>query len=112
MEELERALEVNPGYDQGGPHRTLGRIYYEAPSWPISVGDIHQSLKHLTQAVALAPDNSTNHLYLAMTLLKLGKKGQAQRELEQTLKASRHALCPQDLEEDRREARRLPKENR
>jgi tetratricopeptide (TPR) repeat protein len=112
LEELERALEVNPGYDQGGPPRVLGRIYYEAPPWPISVGDIHQSYKYLAQAAALAPDNSTNHLYLAQTLWKLGKKAEARRELEAALRAPRHALCPRDHEEDRREALRLLREYR
>jgi thioredoxin-like negative regulator of GroEL len=85
----------------------LGRIYYECPGWPLSEGNIHESLEHLSKAVALAPENSTNHLFLAETLLKLGKKEEAHLELEQVLKATRHAHCPQHLEEDRREARRL-----
>lgn len=112
VEDLERALGVDPVYDQAGPHRILGRIYYECPVWPLSVGDLHKSLHHLTAAAAIAPDNSTNHLFLAETLLKLGKKTEACQELEQVLKATRHALCPKDLEEDRREALRLLKERR
>ncbi|MEJ2070040.1 MAG: TRAP transporter TatT component family protein [Syntrophobacterales bacterium] len=111
IEEMERTLGVNPAYEQAGAHRVLGRIYYECPGWPISVGNIHESLEHLSKAVALAPDNSTNHLFLAETLLKLGKKAEAHRELEQVLKATRHAHCPQQLEEDRQKARRLLGEN-
>ncbi len=111
VEELEQALKVNPGYDQAGPHRVLGRIYFECPHWPLSVGNIHDSLEHLTSAVALAPDNSTNHLFLAETLLKLGKKEEARHELEQVLRATRHAMCPQNLQEDRQTARRLLQQN-
>ena len=111
IEEMEHTIGVNPAYEQAGAHRVLGRIYYECPGWPLSVGDMHESLKHLTKAVALAPDNSTNHLFLAETLLKLGKKAEAHRELEQVLKATRHAHCPQQLEEDRQKARRLLGEN-
>lgn len=107
VEELEQALKVNPGYDQAGPHRVLGRIYFECPHWPISVGNINDSLEHLSSAVALAPDNSTNHLFLAETLLKLGKKEEARQELEQVLRANRHAMCPQNLQEDRQAAQRL-----
>jgi tetratricopeptide (TPR) repeat protein len=111
IEEMEHSLKVNPTYEQAGAHRILGRIYYACPGWPLSVGDIHESLNHLSSAVALAPDNSTNHLFLAETLLKLGKKEEAHQELEQVLKATLHAHCPQNLEEDRQEARRLLQKN-
>jgi len=107
MEELNKAQTINASYDQAGSHRTLGRIYYEAPAWPFSVGDLQKSLQHLTRAVRLAPENSTNHLYLAETLIKLHRQTQARQELEQVLQAPKHALLPRGLEEDRREARRL-----
>ena len=107
IEAMEQALRINPAYEQAGPHRVLGRIYSECPSWPLSVGNLDESLKHLSSAVALAPDNSTNHLFLAETLFKLGKKEEAREELKEVLKASRHAHCPQHLEEDRQEALRL-----
>ena len=107
MRELERAVALNENYDQAGAHRVLGRIYYEAPDWPLSVGDLHKSLKHLESAVRLAPENSTNHLYLAQTLYRLHERVLAQRELAQVLQSTRHADKPQDLEEDKREARRL-----
>jgi tetratricopeptide (TPR) repeat protein len=107
LEELKRALALDEAYDQAGAHRVLGRIYYEAPGWPLSVGDLEKSLHHLKAAVRLAPAASTNHLYLAQTLLRLQDNPAAATELEQVLKSSRAAVRPQDLEEDRREARRL-----
>ncbi|MEW6387932.1 MAG: hypothetical protein AB1491_10500 [Thermodesulfobacteriota bacterium] len=110
IQELEYSLTIDETYDQAGAHRVLGRIYYEAPSWPLSVGDIHKSLRHLTAAVSIAPENSTNHLYLAETLFRLGKKAEACRELERVLNSTRHALWPQGLNHDRQEARRLLKE--
>lgn len=111
IEAMEQSLEVNPLYEQAGAHRVLGRIYYACPGWPLSVGNIHESLKHLSAAVDLAPDNSTNHLFLAETLLKLGKKEEAHLELENVLKATRHAHCPYFLKEDHRTALRLLQEN-
>lgn len=108
---MEQSLKVNPFYEQAGAHRVLGRIYYACPSWPLSVGNIHESLKHLSSAVDLAPDNSTNHLFLAETLLKLGKKDEAHQELKEVLKATRHASCPYFLKEDHQTARRLLQEN-
>lgn len=107
MEELERARAIDETYDQAGCHRVLGRIYFEAPGWPFSVGDLDKSLQHLTAAVRLAPDNSTNQLYLAETLIKLNRQAQARQALARVLQGSKHALLPRGLEEDRQEARRL-----
>lgn len=110
MEELKRVLALDQTYDDAGAHRVIGRIYFEAPGWPISVGDKQKSLTHLTTAVRLAPNHSTNHLYLAETMLDLGKKDGARAELQKVLQDCMHALTPKDLEEDRQEARRLLKE--
>ena len=107
LDELQRAVALEAAYDQAGAHRVLGRIYYEAPGWPLSVGDMQKSRQHLQAAVRLAPATSTNHLYLAQTLLRLQEYGLARQELAQVLKSTRGAVKPQDLEEDRQEARRL-----
>jgi tetratricopeptide (TPR) repeat protein len=107
IEELQRSLSLNEAYDRGGAHRVLGRIYYEAPGWPLSVGDMQKSLRHLKAAVRLGPGTSTNHLYLAQTLMRLKDNPGAEQELQAALKSNRAAVKPQDLEEDRREARRL-----
>jgi tetratricopeptide (TPR) repeat protein len=110
MEELKRALVLDETYDAAGVHRVLGRIYFEAPAWPISVGDKKKSLHHLEAAVRLAPENSTNHLYLAETLLALGQKAQARPELAKAVQAKRHAINPQGLKQDHQEAQRLLEE--
>jgi tetratricopeptide (TPR) repeat protein len=107
MEELQRALALDAAYDHAGAHRVIGRIYYEAPGWPMSVGDLAKSRQHLQAAVRLSPATSTNHLYLAQTLSRLNEAGLARQELAQVLKSTRAAVKPQDLEEDRQEARRL-----
>jgi tetratricopeptide (TPR) repeat protein len=107
VEHLERAAAIDPTYDQAGAHRILGRIYSEAPAWPLSVGDIFKSLHHLKLAVKIAPENSTNHLFLADTLMHLGKKKEAQAELDKVFKSTKHATWPLGVEQDRREARRL-----
>ena len=107
IDQLQRALALDPTYDQAGAHRILGRIYFEAPAWPMSVGDMEKSLKHLQAAVRLAPLNSTNHLFLAQTLARLHYRSLAEQQLEIVLKCTEHAVSPQDLELDRQEARRF-----
>ncbi|MBW1917574.1 MAG: hypothetical protein JRI57_06075 [Deltaproteobacteria bacterium] len=106
LQELHRALALDETYDQAGAHRVLGRIYYEAPGWPFSVGNLDKSLHHLSAAVRLAPETSTNHLYLGETLLRLDKPDQARREFEAVLKSTRHAIQPHGLEDDRHKAQR------
>ncbi len=109
VDNLEKAVNLDEAYDAGGPHRVLGRIYFEAPRRPLSVGDLNKSLTHLERAVRLAPQNSTNHLYLGETLIRLGKSEEGCRELEQVLTAPHHAISPLDLAGDRRDAQALLK---
>ena len=71
VDHLETARLLDETYDQGGPLRVLGRIYCRAPDWPLSEGNLSKSLKRLRTAVTIAPENSTNHLYLAKTLIEL-----------------------------------------
>jgi tetratricopeptide (TPR) repeat protein len=107
LEALERSATIDPAYDQAGAYRVLGRIYYEAPGRPISVGDINKSLDLLKKATALAPANSTNHLYLAETFVKLGHPDQARQELQQVLAASQNADGPRGLTADQLKAKEL-----
>lgn len=103
---LQRALAIDETYDQAGAHRVMGRIYYEAPGWPLSVGNLRKSLEHLTAAVRLAPETSTNHLFLAETLIRLNRPAQALVELERVLNSTRHAIHPRGLKEDQQDALR------
>jgi len=104
VENLELARSIDQTYDQGGPLRVLGRIRYKAPSWPLSEGDFKQSLNLLRTAAKIAPDNSTNHLYLAETLIQLGEAEEACTELDRTLDSKFHASSPSGLEEDQTQA--------
>lgn len=112
VEKLETALAIDETYDQGGPHRVLGRIRCQAPCWPLSEGNIDQSLEHLRAAVRIAPENSTNHLYLAETLYELGKTDEACKELERVPESPSHAVCPAGLRSDCKDALRLLRQYR
>ncbi len=106
---LKQAVAIDPGYDQAGPHRVLGRIYSEAPGWPLSVGDLHKSLEHLRLAVRIAPHNSTNQLFLGETLLRLERRAEAKEALEAVFSCTDHAVWPPGIFEDRRKAGELLK---
>jgi hypothetical protein len=104
---LEATLSIDEAYDQAGAHRVLGRIFFMAPAWPLSEGDVGKSFRHLAAAVEIAPENSTNHLFFAETLYGMGKGTEANRELEKVLAVTEHALWPQGLEDDRKKAQEL-----
>ena len=110
VQELIVAATIDGAYNQAGPHRVLGRIYCMAPAWPMSVGDLNKSVKHLRIAVGLAPENSSNHLYLAETLIQMGKVDQACQELNEVRTSTTHANWVPGLEEDRQKASRLLRE--
>lgn len=107
VEHLEAALSLDQTYDQAGPLRVLGRIRLKAPNWPLSEGDPIRAVQLLRRAAEIAPENSTNHLYLAEALLEQGHRDEACLELKKTISSTQHAISPCGLEEDRADAFKL-----
>jgi tetratricopeptide (TPR) repeat protein len=65
------AIALEPGYEDGGPLRLLGRLHAELPRVPFLSGwvDRSQAIPLIESAYALAPENPGNRLLLALTLL-------------------------------------------
>jgi len=82
--EFKTAITLDPGFDFGGPDRSLGMLYRDAPGWPISVGSRAKASFHLQQAVNLAPDYPDNRLCLLEAYLAWGQKKAARAELKST----------------------------
>jgi tetratricopeptide (TPR) repeat protein len=81
------AIALEPGYDEGGALRLLGRLHAELPRVPFVSGwvDRGQALPLIERAHALAPANPGNRLLLALTLLDLApeRRGEALDLLDQ-----------------------------
>lgn len=60
-----RAVELDPAFDSGGPHRVLGGLYLYAPGPPSGVGSIRRAIVELEAAFRIAPDHPENMLFLA-----------------------------------------------
>ena len=60
---LTRAAELDPSYAHGGPHRILGLIDQKLPG--ILGGSNSDAVQHFEKAIAAAPDNPLNYLFLA-----------------------------------------------
>lgn len=82
IKSYEIVLKENESFFFGGPHRALGRIFHQAPGWPISVGNKTKALKHLEKSVELGPEFFNNRLYLAELLIDIGQKQKAKDQLE------------------------------
>ncbi len=81
-QEWQMALSLDPTFDHGGPARSLGLLYRDAPGWPLSLGNRRKALDYLQNAAALAPDDPENILNLAEAYLKWGDRKNAQKELD------------------------------
>lgn len=89
-QELQTAVRLSPGVDDGGPLRLLGMLYLKAPSWPTGIGDGDKALGWLQKAVDQYPQHPLNHLFHAEALWEVDEKGAAARSaLEEGLRQLR-----------------------
>lgn len=68
----EVTLALDERFQEAGARRLLGRLHTLAPKVPMLTGwvDRGEAVSHLRRAVALAPDNLYNQVYLADALLQ------------------------------------------
>jgi tetratricopeptide (TPR) repeat protein len=81
--ELLEADRLDPNFDYGGPDRSLGLLYRDAPSF-ISIGNRGKARDHLRHAIELAPEYPENRLNLIESYLKWGDRAGARQELAAT----------------------------
>jgi tetratricopeptide (TPR) repeat protein len=67
----ETGIALDERYDEAAGHRLLGRLHDQAPKVPFFTGwvDRDKAVAELRRAVALAPENFLNQLYLAEAIL-------------------------------------------
>jgi tetratricopeptide (TPR) repeat protein len=99
-------LALDETYEDAAGHRVLGRLHTLAPKVPFVTGwvDRGKAVSELRRAVALAPDNFLNHLYLAEALLEHQpeKKNEARDILRRLL--ARHPAADRLVEDERAQA--------
>jgi tetratricopeptide (TPR) repeat protein len=85
----EIGIALDERYDEAAGHRLLGRLHDQAPKVPFFTGwvDRDKAVAELRRAVALAPDNDLNQLYLAEALLdhQSAKAGEAREILRKLI---------------------------
>jgi tetratricopeptide (TPR) repeat protein len=80
--EFKAAIELNDHLDFGGPSRSLGMLYRDAPGWPTSIGSKRKARMYLEQAAKIAPNFPENHMVLAESYLKWRDLDAAKQELD------------------------------
>ncbi len=94
---LERVLAIDPAFMQGSADRALGRWYFKVPG--LFGGSKRKSEEHLRKALAHNPESIITRIFLAETLIDLGRRDGARIQLQAALDAP---IDPEWAPEDRR----------
>lgn len=80
---MNKVIELDRSYEDGGADRVLGRVFFKVPGF--AGGSKKKSLEHLLKSKELGPEDALTRVYLAETLLKHKEIDQAREELEYVL---------------------------
>jgi len=79
-EAMNKIIELDREYEDGGPDRVLGRVYFKVPGF--AGGSKQKSREHLLKSKELGPNDALTRCYLADTFLSLKEVDKAREELE------------------------------
>jgi len=82
-EAMNKVIDLDREYGDGGPDRVLGRVYFKLPGF--AGGDKKKSLEHLLKSKEIGPNDPLTRCYLADTYLALKEVDKAREELEYVL---------------------------
>ncbi len=86
---LEKAMKINPDYHSGSLYILACALYFEAPGFPVSIGNIFKAKKYCEMSVKKFPQNATAYLYLAAIYSILGNNKKAEEVLLQCKRNAR-----------------------
>ena len=78
--DMNKVIELNRAYEEGGPDRVLGRVYFKLPGF--AGGSKDKSLEHLLKSKEYGPDDALTRVYLADTYLDRKEVDKAKAELD------------------------------
>lgn len=102
---MNKVIEIDRSYEEGGPDRVLGRVYFKLPGF--AGGSKEKSLEHLLKSKEYGPDDAVTRLYLAETYLKLDQVDKAREELDYVLNMEPDSRWTVAVEENQKAAREL-----
>jgi tetratricopeptide (TPR) repeat protein len=82
-QDMNKVIEIDRTYEDGGADRVLGRVYYKLPGF--AGGSKDKSQEHLEKSKELGPNDATTRIYLAETYMDQNEIEKARAELEYVL---------------------------
>lgn len=80
---MNKVIELDRSYEDGGADRVLGRVFFKVPG--IAGGDKDESLRRLLKSIEFGPNNPRTLLYLGETYLALKEIDKAREALDKVL---------------------------
>lgn len=102
---MNKVIELDPSYEDGGPDRVLGRVFFKLPGF--AGGDKKKSLEHLLKSKEYGPEDTLTRIYLAETYLALKEKDKAKEELEYVINMESDNRWFYAIDENKEVAREL-----
>lgn len=102
---MNKVIDIDRAYEDGGADRVLGRVYFKLPGFV--GGDKEKSLEHLLMSKKYGPKDPVTLLYLADTYLELKEKEKARAELEAILELESDSLWVSGVDEIKEEAEKM-----
>jgi tetratricopeptide (TPR) repeat protein len=106
-EAMNKVIELDRSYEDGGPDRVLGRVYFKVPG--IAGGSKKKSLEHLLKSIEIGPQDPLTRVYLADTYLALKEIEKARAELDYVLSMEDDPRWVAGMEDTKEQARELLK---
>lgn len=77
---MNKVIELEHSYEEGGPDRVLGRVFFKVPG--IAGGSKKKSLVHLQKSLEFGPNDPLTRYYLAETYLAKKEVEKSRAELD------------------------------
>lgn len=104
-EAMNKVIELDRSYEEGGPDRVMGRVYFKLPGF--AGGSKDKSLEHLLKSKEYGPNDALTRIYLAETYLDFKEIEKAREELECVLNMEPDSRWITGVDEFKEEARKL-----
>ena len=109
-QDMNKVIELDRSYEDGGPDRVLGRVYFKLPGF--AGGNKDKSREHFEKSKEYGPNDAFTRIYLAETLMGLKEIEKAREELEFVLNMEDDPRWLPAITECKMEARDLSKDKK